>query len=224
MNKRQFISYILSLFLISITSTSSAEDKKDPDNIFLCDGLWSTNPCDSPESVLPYKQFEGSEISNEERERNNRIQAILHSVRTKASEIRNNYNASYDISYIELFCEDPNTQIAECSNRASLELDKLISYEIKLREQEIEKRDKDPNRVENNTIHIHDQFIRGGFGIHPRMGPRRRINRDRTRREPGRQEHHVPSSSYTTPSTTTTSPSSNSSQRGHTLSIPPIRR
>jgi hypothetical protein len=50
----------LSLNAISRASVADQNPKMDPEkkSIHLCEGIWTTNPCHSPEKELPYKKFD----------------------------------------------------------------------------------------------------------------------------------------------------------------------
>ncbi len=156
-----------------LSSTVSAEDvtpRPLQKGLYLCDGIWTTNACDAPESVLPYRESSGDSHSPE-RVRKKKIEEILHPVRIKASDIRNTYYARYDISYVENLCTDLVTSIADCVDAAMAEHEKLLNYEIKLREQELKKMElsqqKQKVETEITIQNIHPQPVYIGPGIIP---------------------------------------------------------
>jgi hypothetical protein len=165
------------LFLILFTSLNVAH--ADPKGLYLCNHVWTTKPCDSPEAVLPYSESTQDPAKSEERQRKNEIEKILHPIRIKSSELGNTYNARYDISYVELLCDNPLTTLTECRDAAINEHEKILNYELKLRDQELRKSETE-EKINNPEVTIHHNYpppifgIRNGQHIHPRLGPRTR--------------------------------------------------
>lgn len=160
----------------------SPEQKTTPKGLYLCKGVWTTQPCVSPEASLPYHESYLKEETDLERDRKRKIEEILHPVRMKSSDLSNTYKARYDISTIESICEDPDTSIEVCREAVLSEHEKLLNYELKLREQELKKEEiKAQKETKETEVHIHNTqppvFIGPRHGIHHPHFPRPSIPR-----------------------------------------------
>lgn len=186
----------------------------DPKGLYLCNDVWTTEACVSPEAVLPYSESTQSTSDSAERQRKNEIAKILHPIQIKSSELGNTYHARYDISSIEHLCNDPKTPVSDCRNAAINEHEKILNYELQLREQEIKKAELEKKKEDTQSeLTIHQNYpppiigIRNGQHIHPRLRPRRRPPhrpRPRNSEVPGTQQ--IPRANP-----------------GQSLSIPPIQ-
>jgi hypothetical protein len=128
-------------FVLSETlDATSSPDKAAPDKgLYLCDGVWSTKSCGTPESMLPYQESSYRRDAPEQVRRRT-VNKILHPLRTKASEIGHTHRARYDISSVEALCKDALIPITLCIDAAMSEHEKLLNYEIKLREQDLQRK------------------------------------------------------------------------------------
>jgi hypothetical protein len=64
---------LLSVVLLLVSGLSLAEESwvldREDKSIYLCDGVWTTEPCISPDSKLPYKKFDKEGYEKERVER-----------------------------------------------------------------------------------------------------------------------------------------------------------
>jgi hypothetical protein len=199
------------LFLILFTSLHVVH--ADSKGLYLCNNVWTTEACDSPDAVLPYSESTQSESDSAEKQRKNEIEKILHPIRIKSSELGHTYHARYDISYIEHLCNDQDTPISDCRNAAINEHEKILNYELKLRDQELRKTElENEHKTRDTDVTIHQNYpppvigIRNGQHIHPRLGPRRRPPQSHPHRSDIPHTQQIPRANP-----------------GQSLSIPPIQ-
>jgi hypothetical protein len=62
-----FLIFVLIVFQIPAESFSESNDSSNSmkKGLYLCDGLWSTEECKNPESVLPYKKRSSTDIQKQ---------------------------------------------------------------------------------------------------------------------------------------------------------------
>jgi hypothetical protein len=158
--KEKIFSQAMPGIFLLLPLTAYSEDTSDPEPkaLYLCDGIWSTRGCESPQSVLPYREFSEQQRTPEQI-RKKRIEEILHPLRMMASEMNNEYKVRYDISTLEILCGDLSFTLAECIDAANSECEKLSDYRLelmkqKLKREEIEhvkKRDQEELQKTRNT-------------------------------------------------------------------------
>jgi len=179
-NLKKLISLFFLLFILASSTTSLSEEsaKSEKKGLYLCNGVWTTTKCDSPESELPYHHHESNSSNDEIRKKNKKLDEILHPLRIKASDVYNTYGAYYDISVVEYSCFELSENISDCVDLTMKEHEKLLNYELSLRKQKNEEEQKQ-KRVEqeraelnihhhyNRPLHFFPGYIYPGFGIFP---------------------------------------------------------
>ncbi|HMO17962.1 MAG TPA: hypothetical protein PKA63_09815 [Oligoflexia bacterium] len=150
---------VITLFPILSKGKLFAEDQiSDQDNtgigIFLCNGVWVNESCNSDNSQdkkpkIPSTSKTKDHEKTEKAKRNRDIEEILHPLVIKRNNLKREFQAEYSIRALELLCFNELTSLSDCADEASNEQDKLLKYEIQLRELAL--KEKNPKRENEET-------------------------------------------------------------------------